>query len=146
MKSVGRRIENARKSRKLTREKVAQHVDLDPTTIYRIEKAKQGITLENIFAFSEALETPPAAFFTDGAVQIQPTIEEAWEIVGRFIDEQRRRPTRKTSPLLERAADLLAEIDDEHLLYGITGFIRLATSDKSKIERLLDEAGTLKNG
>jgi transcriptional regulator with XRE-family HTH domain len=84
-KLVGQRIEKVRTERGLSREKVASSVDLDPVTLYRIERAKQGITLANVEALAAYFKVPPESFLTDNVVKVEPTPAEAWAIVGEAL-------------------------------------------------------------
>lgn len=83
--SFGRRFRALRESRGHTREFLAQNVKLEPTSIFRVEKGEQWIAPEKLEATAKFYGVSPAAFFTDDVVKIEPTPQEALEVLAKAI-------------------------------------------------------------
>lgn len=58
-KKLGLNIAYYRKSKRLTQEALAEKIGIDQTHMSKIELANVGISLDVLFALSEALELPP---------------------------------------------------------------------------------------
>lgn len=62
-KAFGKKVREIRKAKGLSQLKLAHLVDIELSTLNRIELGKAGTSLATIFALSEILEVPPKAFF-----------------------------------------------------------------------------------
>lgn len=96
--SFGRRFRALRESRGHSREFLAQNVKLEPTSIFRVEKGEQWIAPEKLDAAAKFYGVSPAVFFTDDIVKIEPTPEEALDVLSKA--------------LFAKPAHSTAEIDD----------------------------------
>ena len=57
-KLVGRRVREARESRGLSQQRLAEEVDLTRTSITNIESGRQKLLLHTVFLLADALATP----------------------------------------------------------------------------------------
>ncbi|MBC8533568.1 helix-turn-helix transcriptional regulator [Yeguia hominis] len=62
-KKLGLNLAYYRKSKGYTQELLAEKLDVDRTTISKIELAVSGVSLDLLFAISELLEIPVQRFF-----------------------------------------------------------------------------------
>lgn len=118
----GRRVRNLRESRGHTREYLSQYVELDPQSIYRIEKGLQWIAPEKLEQLVRFYAISPAALFTDDVVKIHPTPREALEILARYLDQaESHSPERRRGYLaVDRmsAAELRIFLEENGLIEG----------------------------
>ena len=62
-KKLGLKIAYYRKLREFTQESLAEAVDINATFLGQVECGARGISLDNLFKISEALEIPTLNFF-----------------------------------------------------------------------------------
>lgn len=63
-KLLGKRIQEIRKSKKLTQEQVAEIIEMEPASLSNIENGKYYPTAENLEKILKALEIKPRELFT----------------------------------------------------------------------------------
>jgi transcriptional regulator with XRE-family HTH domain len=81
--SFGRRVRALREKNGHSREFLSQYVELDPQSLYRLEKGDQWIAPEKLELLARFYAVPVAYFFTDDAVTIDPTPAEIVEKVAK---------------------------------------------------------------
>ena len=64
-KRVGAKIKRIREAKMLTRDELAEMINLTSSHLGLIERGERGITARNLYVMSDALQTPVGAFFTD---------------------------------------------------------------------------------
>lgn len=62
-KLLGKRIQEIRKSKKMTQEQVAEIIEMEPASLSNIENGKYYPTAENLEKILNALETKPSELF-----------------------------------------------------------------------------------
>lgn len=62
-KLLGKRIQEIRKSKKLTQEQVAEIIEMEPASLSNIENGKYYPTAENLEKILTVLETKPSELF-----------------------------------------------------------------------------------
>lgn len=111
--SFGRRLRTLRESRGHSREFLAQNAKIDPTSVYRVETAKQWIAPETLQAISEFYKVSPAIFFTDEIVKIEPTPLEAAHLLVKTLEVL-------NAPIITKITGFLGNQDK---MTAIQGFI-----------------------
>lgn len=62
--NFGRTVRELRETKKLTQEKLAEFINVDPHTISSIERGKVFPTFENLISLCNVFEVEPVIFFT----------------------------------------------------------------------------------
>ncbi len=62
-KAIGKRIQNIRKSKKLTQEKLAEMINIEPTSLSYLETGKYSPSVETLQKLSEVLKVQPWEFY-----------------------------------------------------------------------------------
>ncbi len=62
-KAIGKRIQIIRKSKKLTQEKLAEMVNIEPTSLSYLETGKYSPSVETLQKLSEVLKVQPWEFY-----------------------------------------------------------------------------------
>lgn len=73
-KTIGEKIKNLRKERKLTLKEIAEKTDLSISFLSQVERMKSSLTLESLKKISEVLQVNPSYFFNTVTEQTQPTV------------------------------------------------------------------------
>lgn len=92
-RKVGERIRRYRKVKELTLQEVAEHCGTTPQTIQRLETGNMSVTVHWIERVCLALEIPPYALFSDGALQAQAelnTLRQAFRSFCSIVEESCR--------------------------------------------------------
>jgi transcriptional regulator with XRE-family HTH domain len=71
--SFGRRVRALREAHSHSREYLSQYVDLDPQSLYRVEKGDQFIAPEKLDKLAKFYNVSPARFFQDEPVSADLT-------------------------------------------------------------------------
>jgi Zn-dependent peptidase ImmA (M78 family)/transcriptional regulator with XRE-family HTH domain len=79
-KTIGSRVQEARKARGLTQQAVAEHMKMARTTLVAIEKGERRITPHEVVKFSELLARPVSEFVSRQSVTVGfvPQFRAAW--------------------------------------------------------------------
>jgi transcriptional regulator with XRE-family HTH domain len=120
---LGRRIEQLRKNykpRKMTREALAEKLDIDPISIYRWEKGQTSPSLESIFKIADIFHIPISFLFGEGAYP--PTVEALAEI----IKKQERELAKFEKKSIKNLFDVVSGMSDKelHALVDLARMIR----------------------
>ena len=84
---IGKRIQELRKVKGLTQEKVAETADISPTYLSRIECGKENPTLDMLIKLSHALEVEMCEMFDFGHVVSPKELKESLQAFAKTSDE-----------------------------------------------------------
>jgi len=96
---MGRRIQELRKARGYSQEKIADKADISPTYLSRIECGKENPTLDMLIKLSRALGVEMWEMFDFGHVISQKELKETFQNFIRSMDE----PTLRLASKIIRA-------------------------------------------
>lgn len=85
-KALGKRIQNIRKQRKLTQEKLAELVGIEVPSLSNIETGKYAPSIENLQKLSEVLEVRPWEFYYFDEI----SNEEMKQEIVKALDENQK--------------------------------------------------------
>lgn len=77
--TVGRRIRQARKDRKMTQEDLGAAVSLTRTSITNIERGRQKLLLHTLASIAETLRIAPASLLPENDATTESELESALE-------------------------------------------------------------------
>lgn len=84
---IGRRIQELRKAKGLSQEKVAEKADISPTYLSRIECGRENPTLDMFIKLSNALEIEMWEMFDFGHVVSNKELKGAIQNITKTADE-----------------------------------------------------------
>jgi transcriptional regulator with XRE-family HTH domain len=99
---IGRRIQELRKSKRLSQEKVAEKADISPTYLSRIECGRENPTLDMFIKLAKALEVEMWEIFDFGHIVSHKELKEAIQRIARGADEPTLRLALKVIRALTR--------------------------------------------
>ena len=85
--TIGTEIKNARKNKKLTREQLAELIDIDAKQIYRIETGQTSPKLENFLKIAKVLELQ-IDYFKEYNIPQNAHTKDFLEILKNSSDEE----------------------------------------------------------
>lgn len=103
--SFGRRLRRERERAGLSADSLAAALKIHRNTVYHLEGGEQWISSELLEKISHKLNINPAVFFTDEAVTIKPTPQEALAVFRELVEQ---------SVAAVPIKDPLAGLDSEH--------------------------------
>src|SRR6266498_133056 len=84
---TGKRIQELRKARGLSQEKIAEKADISPTYLSRIECGRENPTLDMLIKLSRALEVEMWEMFDFGHVFSRKELKETFQTLAKTADE-----------------------------------------------------------
>lgn len=84
---IGRRIQELRKAKRLSQEKVAEKADISPTYLSRIECGRENPTLDMFIKLANALEVEIWEIFDFGHIVSHKELKGAIQNIARTADE-----------------------------------------------------------
>lgn len=100
-KNVGARASRIRERLGFrNREHFAEVLGVHSNTVGQLERGETWLSPEMVLLYREKFGVDPGEFLAEKPVVIHPSIEDAWEAVGKFIDESRRKPRSPDLPLV----------------------------------------------
>jgi len=99
---IGRRIQELRKAKRLSQEKVAEKADISPTYLSRIECGRENPTLDMFIKLAGALEVEMWEMFDFGHIVSRKELKEAIQRIARSADEPTLRIALKVIRALTR--------------------------------------------
>ena len=84
---IGKRIQELRKARGLSQEKIAEKADISSTYLSRIECGRENPTLDMLIKLSSALEVEMLEMFDFGHVKSHKELKESFQNILKTADE-----------------------------------------------------------
>ncbi len=84
---TGKRIQELRKARGLSQEKIAEKADISPTYLSRIECGRENPTLDMFIKLAHALDVEMWEMFDFGHVLSQKELKETFQNLAKSADE-----------------------------------------------------------
>lgn len=99
---VGKRIQELRKSAKLSQEEIAERADISPNYLSRIERGKENPTLDMLIKLSRALDVEMWEIFDFGHVLNQKELKETLQTLVKASDDSKLRVALKVIRAINR--------------------------------------------
>lgn len=84
--SFGRRLRAARERAGFTADSLASALKVHRNTVYQLERGDQWISSELLEKIGDIFNVSPATLFTDDVVKIEPSPQEALEVLRQAIE------------------------------------------------------------